>query len=749
MHSISPERHAIKLVSEANIPPQIENELIEVTRLITELNASLLESGSNPADLKQRVTQQINNLEGKISHLIDLSGNAYYRLQANPMLQNQIQGQLKSLENRIEHVFSQVGEELLEKAGAVPSDTPLRTTLTAAIQLCYGKFRAINRLFEDVKKTEPYTQMPQSSAVAAPNVAASPASWLRSGQPLLSDSDRQNAFIQQNAAHLQAAAHNYSLFEKHPSLDNVAAIEEFTTYANEMRAYINLAALADLKKRLVEAVGPKLAEKMMEDWSLIGRDVQQNLAILDDRRKDFILLKAKEFGGHELDSALVELKKNLDRGLPLSELEARFPHLAGKSALLALPLGALADKAKIYRNIINHAMINELIRHPAAFAPDPMAEKILSLMGYNPKNYADQEMVDRRMGVLLNIMLGDENVQSAELQEVRRRIHTAANEARLLAAGVAEKDVKRVDQLINTYQQFRKKVHEEAIRRMRDSPELNEIGKQQPQYRLYLERKLAIMIRNFVDDKLEKMFREEGTAHPENLFTDNVQEELIRKVISKIPNATHSYADWNRKYGSYIVAELIQGFESDAALSEGCCYGITSRVADNAKRHPLRDELLSVVIMPRDRVLQAKHVVADLMQLKEGARLVRPGLHDAYEDEVEFKADTAAEFVEEMMELDIDPECNGVVKLMVDFKDPITGRSISGHATMIQIDHPHGAYRIFDPNIGLLRIPKDPNKSDQQMSEECLIAYTEMLELLYPDRGYSFTGIITVPTSAD
>lgn len=587
-------------------------------------------------------------------------------------------------------------------------------------------------------RDDPYTSLPANSGIRGPTLASSPKKWLEANR-----NQFEKELIQKNLPKMCEASERF-LFQERKALDeNRKAISQVALYANELRCLVNLKAIEDLRTRLVNSVGEKFAEKILGDWSIIGEDIQKNLSVLSEKRKEEILENAQRFAVKELDKALEELKAHLNKGVPLSELQLRFPHLSKEKGVFALPEKILTDKMQAFHTVVNTAMINQLVKKPTSFTPSPMVGSFLTALGFNGKAFNDREMLHARLDQLLNVLVGDESLGSIEIDNVRQMVVEAQKVERFKLAEVPDDVVGNVRDVIRIATKWKQAEEKQAIESFEKNNALAQLGETQPQFKKMIEIEIKKKIQGQFSQQIRKVLsnnKDEILADPSKLQEQlsRTREEVLKNIETMIPEWTKKHIEWNQKYGQYVVKELIQGSDDpQSVLLEGCCYGVTSRVADNAMdQKELNDDLLGAEIRPFDRVLQAKHKVTR-------SAVVRLGKQRDRQDEILLKEVQKEAWHTLIRDTKFPESVQGVAKIYLQFFDPKTDARQSGHATLIQINHASSAYRIFDPNLALLRFPKFPDKTDAEMTDFCLEAYEDLLQLLYSEERYNYTVVVS------
>lgn len=541
-------------------------------------------------------------------------------------------------------------------------------------------------------------------------------------------------------------------------------VQDVVKFIQQMAKIALAKDLIDLRDRLNKQFEnePQAAEvisDIMQNWDLIGRGVFAGEVPLTEERKQKILKFANEvvlrLKLKQIDDNLNKLENGEAVKLANEDLvQQYFPDLIKGLKEKGLPAQQQEKLDKLnqrYKKTLNRALIQNLLTDRTVFIGKAAEAQVVSQLKYDKIAYLDRNRIFEKMKAILDEMLGQSNLlQSKAMRELRDELNERAFEERLKIAKVESNDVGYVKNVIRQSLVLRKSLFAST----KNLSALDESTIKHPLFKKCIKQednqlkstlvskgvnafiKASKELKNDpnLESKLAEMQKEMSEKEQANITTNleswkNALKEGKLKTLEK----------WYNKYQDNLVVELVQGLEDpQEVLLDGCCYAIVQRIGETIMKNPgCSDERLQADrVLPIDRFNQAYYSVEGRpVRGEKGEEFQQPLPHIKEHPLFTcFDEDLTSFYGAAKLEFDTGRlEKGGVMTINLHFKGG------GGHATFMHIDKARGIYRIFDPNVGLLRFKpkagKSGKKEQEDLTDQTILAYLEMLNTHY-------TGII-------
>lgn len=501
--------------------------------------------------------------------------------------------------------------------------------------------------------------------------------------------------------------------------------------SDELRRQINAEALRDLRKALIQEVGIDLAQEILADWNLIGRDIQENAAILSLERKGIIIeaaRRAKE-NQDQLNEIFEQLKRDLARDLPVHEayIFRRYPQLS--DLLSSMP----ESKTKILHQIMAKALLQKEVANPTAFVGPLQERRVVGALGFSLEKYEEREKIHATLVQILDPLFKQVESSAVPLDQLKQEIEQIASRTRLLAAEVPPENVEAMQDLATFYRSTQNKLNEH-VAPFSKIPEshlsLEKAKKFVTETLLIRNEDLVISLLNWFLKRNKEMFFSSPKETRKNLWEEKIaQEKCVEKLEKKCSDQQliEKALRWFSTYQDFFIHEFDQGENPAEILRDGVCYGLVHRLARLVFLHPQLPihELKVDSILPSDRLLQA-FAGMNLLQGNRAFTLPdsvkrRQGLGEI----ILFAADTPQDIA------------IGIATHAEDFKHSQGGMILirDNHATFLCIDAQNGRYFLFDPNWGTLVFERKPEELLEDLAIRMAVCYNDLYEWAYSSKG--------------
>ncbi len=547
-------------------------------------------------------------------------------------------------------------------------------------------------------------------------------------------------------------------------------------YAHSLIESQNRYALCQLNKKLREEVGETVASTIMNDWDLIGHDIRNNSALLDEGRINEILGHAKKAQAVKADKEGYNAQLNTLRAkLATGEMPARTLVIQKNFPLLAELIANDAQRKKELDTLLKEAAVKQQMRKGPLFQPSPGEKDIFERLGL-PVGHIDPLKIPQSLSSKVALVLLEsspffEESEEAFIGEVRKHIKKYAIEERIDqmtqkdSSDRSQKAKARVGQVQDLIR-LRDHLNGRMRRQRRDiikdlSQSLEEIKKCDDQQLKKLMtatlvsdvyKNSRLIMSSFLDghsSEVQDAIDGDDEVESYHKKLTKVREEYIASEKKEIPatlnDGTKSKLpkvfDWYYKWIDNIEKPFSQGFEDkNEALGQGVCFAMSLRLIAYENTHPdATDEEIAnhIQIKPQDRFFQAlysatKHSKLDDRILSHvGLKNLRvvdqfPKKNKDFLDRKKLLQHLSQTVKDSTKWKEINGVCSigisgGKVKESKGAKKITNGW---GHAIHTRIDTDRGIYRLFDPNFGLLFF------HDEDQLVECL---QELITSAYPD----------------
>lgn len=548
-------------------------------------------------------------------------------------------------------------------------------------------------------------------------------------------------------------------------------VKELEKRVIALRPEMNRLQLEDLRKRLSDdkEISPETVDEIMNNWGVIGTDVQLNLSVLDEVRKKKIIEIAKN--RVQLNITLENVKKDLETHALIPNpivIESKYKQL--KQLIGSFPEMEAKER---YNLIVNKALLQqELVkrRSPVQSRGSIVENKLLEWLGFSPDSSYSSGAIQK----LIEDMLNAEQLSQQNADLIKKEIQEAEFSGRLKAAGVPANEIENLKKLIRKVEQFEKELRTRINQLAEEAVPLNKFD-HLPRVKLSLRRNRQQAIRTEVDKVLEGLFKDNQglkkglSQDPEKYEKDRLAKidvdqldifdsEMQKLFKSNLQNQMEKKIKFFEKWQHRLVVDAIQGLEDpNEALKGGVCQAKCLRVGHIEQTHPDLpvDQIGAERITPLDRFEQARYSKAyddlrrrihenmereDIIKIVAENRTVPEEIYQKYgykelhwfafaeegkqanKTIVEDIADSIADLyfvMNEQLE-----KSNGVLQIGFDAEN-------GGHAMHCRIDLVRKEFRYHDPNIGVFRIP--PTGSDSKATKELAELWKDIMDTYYSD----------------
>lgn len=513
----------------------------------------------------------------------------------------------------------------------------------------------------------------------------------------------------------------------------------------------------ELRKQIAhpESVDKVLGQVDFQDY-LTGQrrlspETQKALSECVKNEQEFerLLAKVKDQAQHDLvlDEQLIEKKFDVGNYLkPLSPVQQQ-------------------KRREELQKVINQAYINREIKQKAKWVTGETDERrLLSYLKFKvdaQSDYQNKDLVYSFLEEIVSLQL-QKDVQTSSLPVLKETFKRCAFNARLKAAGLttllqvekfhtmysffqtSKEELTKLQQGIGLTlpNNFPMKEHSLAVRSIKEDFEATK--------RVYTYRTLSEFFSNkhikekFQDENIsQESLKEFITKNKKHLKSDDLRAKCVQALdVTGQSFLAHKIAFYN-KWGSYIQAEMIQGFENASeALGEGVCWAICQRLRFLAQMLPdiTPEELAEEIkITAKDRFQQGAYAIKfHFRDAKQHSKIPDFIKKEGFDEKRVF-------YLQYDANEPIFTQCfNKYQNKLVDSKGWIEiGLAMEeegvtvGHAILVRFDTVKNRYWIIDPNAGFLcfegmHTPEDAKK-------ECINCLKDLFAAYYP-LTYFITG---------
>lgn len=394
-----------------------------------------------------------------------------------------------------------------------------------------------------------------------------------------------------------------------------------------------------------------------------------------------------------------------------------------------------------YDSIVNKAFFHKLSHKPRLFMGTPTEELVLKELGFpNISDYQDHALTIERARRLITEKLNSKEATTQPLSEIKKELKERIDAERISLAGIDPAHAKKIQQIVRAVWDYRKKFDEIAIpfKNVRTLQGDCEIARKCCQLEIHhkISQLRSNEVKNFLKENRGKLLKMLSISDPEEFkkaLNEAVEQSLndpqtkhLRKEKLEYLEENLRIIEWFNDYQDNITVQFSQGLQPlDECLGAGICLALVHRFIKNVLNNPEcpDQDLKADEILPIDRFMQAS---SDILRRIDAEF----DLHES----VSFPHKLAKDYKEE---IDRD-SANGLSKALLHFDGVYNivlvnteKRGSGGHSIGIQIDREKHIFRMYDPNLGIVRIRSpqgDPDEALQQFAK----MFDRYLALFYP-----------------
>jgi hypothetical protein len=549
-------------------------------------------------------------------------------------------------------------------------------------------------------------------------------------------------------------------------------IKELEERVIALRPEVNRLQLEDLRKRLLEdkEISPDVVEEIMNNWGVIGTDVQLNLTVLDESRKQKIIEIAKNRA--QLNTTLENVKKDL-------ESHALIPNpivIESKYKQLQRLMGSFPEMnaTQRYNLIVNKALLQqELVkrRTPVQSLGSVLENRLLKWLGFSPHSSFYSSAAIQK---LIEDMLNSEQLSQQNADLIKKEIQEAEFSGRLKAAGMPVNEIENMKKLIRKVEQFEKDLAAKIHQLAEEAVPLEKFD-HLPRVKLSLSRSRQRAVRKQIDTVLDGIFKDNESLKkalsqdPEKyekslakidvdklgIVNAEMQEIFKKDLRARMEKEIKFFEKWQHR----LVVDAIQGLEDpQEVLQEGVCQAKCLRVGHMEQTHPDLpvDQIGAERITPSDRFEQARYSKAfkdlryqlsdqnlkteDVIKIVAENRTVPEEVYRKYgykelqwlafaEENQHAKKTIVEDIADNMADLPLNfaikeqlKKSNGVLQIGIHGED-------WGHAMHCRVDLERKIFRYHEPNIGVFQIPS--TEGDLKAAKELAELWKDIMDTFY------------------
>jgi hypothetical protein len=530
-----------------------------------------------------------------------------------------------------------------------------------------------------------------------------------------------------------------------------------------LRPEINRLELADLEQRLSQDpdILPAVAQEIMRDWTVIGRDIQNNLALLDEGMKERVLQIAKNRS--QLHGTLEQIQKDLEQHVVTPSpvvIKSKYQQLRG--LLSNFPDQKSQER---YNLMINKALLQQELtkrQSPTYSRGSTTENQVLEWLDFEPQ----QDYQNAATHQLIEDMLQSQQLCKKSIAVIKSEIQEAEYSGRLKAAGVADNALENMKNLIRTVDKLKQNLAEKLTQLALKASPIDQFA-DLPKVELVLSRNRVNAVKKEVnrilkkefegDSKLKRNLTKDPQAYEEKylsrltlkelgLLEPSFEKTIKHKIAGRLKDDLAFYKKWKNR----LVIDAIQGLEDpNEDLKEGVCQAKCLRVGSFEQENPDLpiDQLGGEQVSALDRFVQSRYDKAfdDLKKLGKTRkqihkeRLALPeevyssfgydtvttvGTVKGHESEKTIKkmGKQIKDLAEDHKHLS---KSNGVIHIGIGLEE-------GGHAMHCRLDFKRNIFRFHDPNIGIFEIPARKRHREEAVRELSEL-FTDIMQTFYSD----------------
>lgn len=522
--------------------------------------------------------------------------------------------------------------------------------------------------------------------------------------------------------------------QKASHLSSKASLKE------KIREVSNIQALRDLEGQLNGATGIDFTKEVMGDWDFIGKEIQDNSAVLDATKKQLILTKAKEAFDRqeEFNTIIDKVKKDFMLDLPPVEapIFQRYKELAG--LLKVMP----KSKTEIFKKSLGWAVIHKQIRNPGAFQVKYAEKKVLKSLGFEIEDNF-KENVHSQMKDILEDFLKSEDI--GDVIPLKEKISEAAFKTKAMTAGVSSENIQNLRHLIDAVNLKMKRDLEIAKKALEN--QIETLGIDRPLGKRIIGHFLWRKISDFLKGEMWELIEEKKTEILQALsqspkdFENSIKKVIVeldsKEIEAKVKECQSDRLGgvdipkaiaWYKKYQDHFVCEFSQGWDDvNEALGGGVCYAAGNRLARQILFFP--DEPVEKIrlnsILPSDRWLQASYNISKQKVILPPEILAKLGIKEIILFFARGEENLRAAILDQVGNL---RGSNGGIIV-----------NSATHATVMRLDHVRNKYQFIEPNFGTLKFEKaTKEETPEELAHRMVDCFLELYEWQNPQAEKPF-----------
>ncbi|MDP1835103.1 MAG: hypothetical protein Q8K75_04155 [Chlamydiales bacterium] len=543
----------------------------------------------------------------------------------------------------------------------------------------------------------------------------------------------------------------------------------FPTQQTDIGSAPNAAQLSKLRDRLSQ-INYDTSE-VYEEWSQLASDPEGSSFALSDRLIDDIVELAKTQANPEKAKILESLIQNLRMG-KCTFSESTIDQLVQEHSLSC-------EMASLLKWIMKREFVIAQTEGRQKYLESTKDERlVVKALGFSVRQLNQRTRLSNELEWVLFENGQQLASNAATIQELRNSIDTIARQERLKLAGIPEKGISNVMRLIDQISQTRDLILHEIETKLPDETLIDGFAylpKASTSIKEEMNQRRQLKVLDIISDVLNQCL-EGSTLHKQCMTGDcsdlleRLGEHLVQKAADLDPSSITSIEldrtiAWYRKWAPNITNECIQGLHTpDELLHIGLCRAISARISmreqDNADCRN-EDILGPFQATPTDRYVQAlyecelkakaesfrgKKATIETISALQGLTIlgqrgyqaeralfnVTPFPSESLRTAFTYGASSSQAFIEILQQLILQFKqeiVNRAETLML--SDGVIGICLGGeswgHRIHMRIDTQRQIYRLFNPDVGMLRF----NDSTGQL--QVMECFADLLEAFHPD----------------
>jgi hypothetical protein len=505
----------------------------------------------------------------------------------------------------------------------------------------------------------------------------------------------------------------------------------------------NLEDIAQILNQHFDSKDPKLSDENLD----------QILEVIDQTK---LILTRQENSQQAFDHLLQEIQTQSKQDLILDEqfIEKKF-----NIAKVLEPLDPEQQKKRRedLQKIINQAYVNREFKQKAKLTNGETDErKLLAYLKFevdDKSNYQNKDFVYGILQEIIPIQL-QKDLYTGSLSEVKVALKVCALNARLKAVGLTTPlQVEKFQITYSLFQTFKKdmvELHSKidlplpagfllgksslAVRSLTaDFEDLKSLYTYQILGRFFKNKEIRAKFQNdcITSEDLAKFIGNNKSY----LKSHELNTKCLKALESPEKNLIAQKIAFYNQWGSYLKAEMIQGFENESeALGEGVCWAVCHRIRFIGQTQPdITTEQLAthIHITANDRYHQGTYDMKFFLRARKGSTLPAFIQKEGFEEKnvfsVQYDADEpilANCFNKYQDKLVIS---EGWLKVGIAMEDQIR---LQGHAILVRWDTVHNHFWVIDPNVGFLAF--EDKLAPEEAKKACLSFLKDLLATNYP-----------------